>query len=554
MKKAFKILMASAGVLSVMTACTPQPSPTEKGIQVSELADYTIVYPSEYTELRMDIVSELQDVIEHLTNVRIKAIPDTEPEAEKEIILASSKRTTSFDAEIDDFASRMDYIVAKDNDNIVLGGQNYYSDMRAVYDFMSNYLGYDSLEGTYSEPTKNIAGTYVNIYKEPEFIIQAACWATLFDKESYIKDIRDASFNMLMIDFSMSPENTHNLTKWCAKYDVSIMVNTCGSAVMPNVEIYSDCPIVWGGYVYDEPSEDQFQMVHDLCDKFNADYAQYGFKPFVNFAGERADFVKETDLFGNIDVMSYDWYIFVNNNPEGWCGTQGEGSYYLKRMQTYMQVSKERGMEFWTYIQAYRRSGGIFVAEKAYKWQMYMNLCFGSKAMLYFIYANQSENEPNWGDFSTLVVNRDMSKGDNYYYAKEANEEILKVYDILKDYDNVGAYTYFTRESQLYAEFDEYKDFGVIEDIVDMNSTLFSNSSYLVGCFEKKEGNGKAFIFMNLEIINDADLFSFPVKLKINGENIKCYIDGEVADIEPDEDGYYTVKAGNGQCMLFTVE
>ena len=107
--------MASAGVLSVMTSCTPQPSPTEKGVQVSELADYTIVYPSEYTEFRMDIVSELQDVIKHLTNVRINAIPDTEPEAEKEIILASSKRTTSFDAEIDDFASRMDYIVAKDN-------------------------------------------------------------------------------------------------------------------------------------------------------------------------------------------------------------------------------------------------------------------------------------------------------------------------------------------------------------------------------------------------------------------------------------------------------
>ena len=148
--------MASAGVLSVMTSCTPQPSPTEKGVQVSELADYTIVYPSEYTEFRMDIVSELQDVIEHLTNVRINAIPDTEPEAEKEIILASSKRTTSFDAEIDDFASRMDYIVAKDNDNIVLGGQNYYSDMRAVYDFMSNYLGYDSLEGTYSEPKKTL--------------------------------------------------------------------------------------------------------------------------------------------------------------------------------------------------------------------------------------------------------------------------------------------------------------------------------------------------------------------------------------------------------------
>lgn len=542
-----------------ITACgtpTPEATATPTPVLLNELSQYTIVYPSQYTEMRMDIVNDIQNAIEHITNVRINAVPDSAPKSDKEIILASSSRSTSFDEEIKAFESRMDYVVAKDGNDIVLGGQNYYSDMRAAYDFIKNYLGYDCIEDSYSEPAKAISGTYSNIYKKPEFTIEAACWASKFGEESYIKDMADAHFNMLMTTCYISAQEMHNLTKWCAKYEVNLMINISAHSDLPNFEVYSDCPAVWGAHVWDEPEESQFETVQKLVDEFNEKYGKYGLKPYVNYAGERADEVKNSPLLKNVEVMSFDWYIFVNNKPDGWCGTKGEGSYYLKRMQTFMNVAREHNMEFWTYIQAYVRKGGIFNSEKAYRWQMYMNMCFGSKAMLYFIYANQSEADNDWVDFNTLVVNRDMTKGDNYYYAKEANEEILKMYDILKDYENVGAYTYLKKDSQLYAEFDEYKDFGVIEDIVDINDETLGNTSYLVGCFEKKDGSGKAFIFMNLEILTDLHYgqdWNLPIKLKINGENVTCYEKGEKIDLQKDADGYYSFKAGNGQCFLFEV-
>ena len=534
---------------------TPAVSCTR--ILPDDLSEYTIVYPSGYTDLRMDIVAEIQDAIEHITNVRINAVSDSTPETDKEIILASSSRSTSFDEEIKAFESRMDYVVAKDGNDIVLGGQNYYSDMRAVYDFTENYLGYDSVNKSCFEPSKPISGTYSNIYKKPEFTIEAACWATKFDKESYIKDMADAHFNMLMTSCYASAQEMHNLTKWCAKYGINLMIDISRSSTLPNFDIYSDCPAVWGAHVCDEPEENQFETVQKLVDEFNEKYAKYGLKPYVNYAGERADAVKKSPLLKNVEVMSFDWYIFVNNYPDGWCGTKWEGSYYLNRMQTFMNVAHEYGMKFWTYIQAYRRKGGIFNAEKAYRWQMYMNMCFDSKGMLYFMYANQSEVENNWGDYSTLVLNRDMTKGDNYYYAQKANEEILKVYDTIKDYRNVGAYTYFKRESQLYAEFDEYKDFGVIEDIVDINNEMLENTSYLVGCFEKKDGNGKAFIFMNLEILTDFDYDKnrkLPIKLKINGNKVTCFRRGEAMVMQSDECGYYSFSMPNSECIFVTVE
>ena len=558
----FLTLMFTPLLASCTSAVSHTPEATPEPILTSELAEYTIVYPSAYTQFRMDIVTELQDTIEHITGKKINAVPDSQPEAEHEIILASSKRKTSYDSDIDAFASRMDYIIAVDGDDIVLGGQNYYSDLRAVYDFINNYIGYDDIKDAYSEPTKAISGTYVNIYKKPDFIIEAACWATTFDKAEYIKDIAEANFNMLMILQNFyKQEQFHDLTKWCARYEIELLVNVVPTNnEMRWCEVYSDCPIIYGGYVWDEPSLEQLEYVQELCDQYSEAYSQYGWKPYMNYGGmvPYAQAIKESPYLKNLEVLSFDWYIFVNNS-ENWSNGNingGEGTYFLEVLQTYMETAKENDMELWQYIQAYRRSGGAFNASKAYRWQMYMSLCFDVKAILYFEYANQFETL-SWADNNSWVLNKDFSKGDNYYYAKDANEEILKIYDVLKNYDNVGAYTYYKREDQYYAEFDEYKDFNVIEDIKDLNYDTFGNSSYLVGCFDEKEGDGKAFIFMNLEIPNSVDYekdWCFPVSLKINGDNVTFYKGGEPIELEPDEEGYYTIKVPNGECLFVTVE
>lgn len=549
----------------LMTACgTATPTPTESPVLANELTDYKIVYPAEYTELRMDIVNDLQDVIEHITNVRIEAIPDSAQKDGKEIILASSERSTALSDTVSSFASRMDYVVARDGNDIVLGGQNYYSDMRAVYDFIENYLGYNVIEDTYSTPTKALADTYTYIYSEPEFTINAACWATVFDDESYIKDIADANFNMLMVAFYKgTDEYAHTLTKWCAKYEIRLLLNIIGdgNSTMPRSYLYSDCPIIYGGAISDEPREYEFEDVQVLVDEFNEKYSEYGWRPMVNYAGDFSEDVENSEFLKNVDIMSFDWYIFKSNYwnsayNEYFYGTSGEGSYYLKHMQTFMNIANEHDMDLWTYIQAYQ-SNDVFNVEKAYRWQMYMSLCFDAKGISYFEYANRDEPNPRWGDFNTLVVKRDMTKGDNYYYAQAANEEILKVNEMLEDYNYLGAYTYFQKWEKYYTQFDEYEGFDVIEDISDLNNDIYGDIAYLVGCFEKKDGSGKAFIFMNLEILTDkayGEDLTFPTKLKIKGDNVTCYEKGEEIELTKDADGYYSFNCGNGQCLLFTVD
>ena len=95
MKQIFRktvIIFVLLSMLFVIPACGGSGSDK---IAVSDLGKYTIVYPAEYQDWQMEEVVLLQNVIEHITGKKIAAVPDTEAEKSREIILASSSRQTA---------------------------------------------------------------------------------------------------------------------------------------------------------------------------------------------------------------------------------------------------------------------------------------------------------------------------------------------------------------------------------------------------------------------------------------------------------------------------
>ncbi len=548
----------------------PEPTvyPATKTIEVEELKDYTVVYPAEYTDFRMDIVEELIAVINKVTGADINMASDAVAVDGKKIILASAVTEHSFKKEIEDFDDRMDYIVAVDGDNIVLGGKNYYSDMRAVYNFLENNLGYTSYNNSYSGTTNALSGVNFTYYEAPEFILDAATWATLFDEEAHVKDVHDANFNQLMTHYYMYDElNSHNFAKWCAKYDLQILFNTNTSSEIKMSHIYWDCPMIYGAYIWDEPAplQDITIQVTQLCKDFEERYKDYGWHAFINFGGRPHEGWIDNPMMRDLEAVCFDWYIFVNYSA--YYGEWGnvEGRQFLYALQNYVNMVKPYGQKTWAYIQSYKRNPGFFNPSKAYRWQMYMDLCFDVDGIMYFEYANEGEPAEaiSWMDKTSLVVGEDFSKGDNYYYAQKANEEILKVYDILKEYDYVGAYTYNTRTIQLvgdyaYARFNENNSGSFITDIIVNKTYEGYDQTLLVGNYEKGfRGNEKAMILMDLEMVNDTvfgeDEPNY-AKVKLEGNNPKFYFEGELVDVEMDADGYYLIDMANANCWIITVE
>ncbi len=102
------------------------------------------------------------------------------------------------------------------------------------------------------------------------------------------------------------------------------------------------------------------------------------------------------------------------------------------------------------------------------------------------------------------------------------------------------------------------ENFDVIEDFNDStNEMLGKRSQFIVGCFEEKEGNGSAFILMNVEELDDSaygtTVASYS-KIKIKGENVTFCKEGEPIEVEQDENEYYKVRIPNGECLFVTVD
>ncbi len=545
---------------------TPTPVPTEypetKIIEVGNLKDYTIIYPSAYTEFRMDIVNELKAVIDTVTGGDIKIAADAEEVNGNKIILASAEAEHSFKTEIENFQSRMDYLIAVDGENIVLGGKNYYSDVRAAYSFMENDLGYTSIGNTYSGETKNINGVEITLYKEPDFIIEAATWGPLFETEEQVKDLHDGNFNMLMTHLPgfggvYGEEGAHKLTKWAAKYEIQILWNHDRQSTLPYAEVYWDCPMVYGGHIWDEPEKKDLIAVEKLCQEFVDNYSQYGWKPFVNFSLYDPDMPYATT---GTEAVCSDWYIFMQQSGAA------AGMNFLSYLEDVKTIAELKQRKFWMYIQAFRAKDGYFNASKAYRWQMYMELCFGVEGVFYFTYSSAKEETPDissWCEPGSNVMSPTLEKGENYYYAQTANAEVLKTYDILKDYENTGVYSInkkkyvYVNGQDAYGEFTEKEDFGVIEELVAPMGEDGKRVSYLVGCFEKDNSDDKALILMNFDWINGNEYGEdpeYPTKVKLNGENPRFYFEGEEVEPEKDAEGYYRLNVSNGYCWVITVE
>ncbi len=233
---------------------TPTPTPTvypeTKTIEMSELKDYTIIYPAEYNEFRMDIVNELKSVIDTVTGGDIEIAADSSTVSGNKLILASANAEHSFKTEIENFDDAMDYIVAVDGDNIVLGGKNYYADMRAAYSFMESNLGYTSYDNKYTGETKAINGVNISLYTKSEFRINASTYRPVFTREDQIKQIADGNFTMLTTGTNLyNTQEIHNLMKWSAKYEIEILSQISTHSTINNSDIIYDCPMMYGGYI-----------------------------------------------------------------------------------------------------------------------------------------------------------------------------------------------------------------------------------------------------------------------------------------------------------------
>ena len=132
-----------------------------------------------------------------------------------------------------------------------------------------------------------------------------------------------------------------------------------------------------------------------------------------------------------------------------------------------------------------------------------------------------------------------------YFDSQRLMLGIKKLSDLYLTYRNVGAFN--INSSPLTTPYLEmatpYKDFKTIKEIA-------CNTPLLVGCFEKKEGEGSAFTLVNMQDFQTPG--TARVRFKLEGR-VTLYRDGEPEELKA-TNGVYEVLLEQGDGVFVTVD
>ncbi len=536
------------------TKPTPVPTPdfpeyATESVKLSELEGYTIIYPSVYTDYRMNEVYILRDTIRDILGFELEIKPDTDTVDGKKIILASSIAENGVEEAIKLFQSGMDYVVGTLNGNIILGGNNFYADMRAIYDFINNYLGYDDIEdAVISEPKTEISGVNLDIYREPELTLLACSYSvSAFTEQFVIRDMAEAHFNMAQMEgVNYTAEAFRDLIKWCARYEIRLAFRGALDHMIAN----ADCPVIVSGIVRDEPHVSAYLQYSKESEVFLEKYGEYGWYPYVNYFGYRRywdTLIEIAGIFDSVPFVSFDQYLahsILNTFADR-----------LTVFEDARELAERKGQNWYSYIECYNITNRNQNPNKMIRWASYIAACFDVDGILYFQYGDASPNYTAEGDWSYgSLINWDFTKNPAWYDAKENNEEMMKIYSIYSKMDYVGAATLNAalNEHSIYLE-DGYP--YVDRFIEDIKYESAKKDAYLLGLYEDEDKKGITFVNL-ADLDNEKYDESTPknIKIKLNGENATFYFRGEPVEVECDADDYYNLNMANGYCWFITVE
>lgn len=387
---------------SVVPDTTSSPVPDATRITKGMLSGYSIVYPSDYNEYRMEDVYSLRDEISQYIGKDLPIVSDEDPRPSKAIILGDAALQHEYSGRINEFADTLSSIIAIDNEtkDIIIGGSNYYATAVAIEKFNEMVPGFDAV-------SFNVEYSQMVIVPNEAPVIACTLKTMPFATMEQFEDMVRQGYNSVVIDASLySERQLHNVIKWSAKYGVSIVMR---SYVMR--ELYQDCPIVLGHLIVDEPyGYDSFVWYSLDCQKYADSCAQYGWKPYVNIMGQE-DTV--TLLQGNPNLFSSVDTICIKLNSNKVMDTIS----ILAKIKDAMNLSDK---DFVAGVDISNTLIGHSIEETALL-RSILGISFGACGVQYFCYAgNDHSDESNYEltDVSNIIstVNNLTDTLDGYEY------------------------------------------------------------------------------------------------------------------------------------------
>jgi len=337
---------------------------------------------------------------------------------------------------------------------------------------------------------------------------------------------------------------------FCEKYNIRVVVhdNVMNGLGMDITEedvkkytaSYKDSPVYVGQGFHDEPGRSMYPTIAKIVETYSSVYPDK--MTFVNLLPMyAAQFVFGDDDYEDylesflkivpVDHLCVDVYPFTVDED----GNKYTYDDYLRSFDIQAQLCRKYDKEFWMYIQSMEFLPNREPGLAEFRFQVACSLAFGATSILHFCY-----------DVPGGSIRPDRTKKPVWSHSRTVNMELNAISDVYLQYKNIGAFTYKTDNSPIYAEFDnEYTEFDTITDIE-------ANETVLVGCFDKKDGNGHAFELVNLSELQDELIADVYFELK-DAKKVVAYVKGLPVELVAVDNKYY-MSLDSGEGVFITVE
>ncbi|MBQ7654037.1 MAG: hypothetical protein IJS17_03085 [Clostridia bacterium] len=231
------------------------------------------------------------------------------------------------------------------------------------------------------------------------------------------------------------------------------------------------------------------------------------------------------------DIVCVDIYPLSTNDTSG--------AYWLNNLDILAEACRATGRKLWVITQAC--GGDAYEARycdnpEDIRYQMYISLSFGAKSIIHACYSS------GWWDNEAWLVNKKGKKTDTYYAVQKVNKEVSSFADLYANYDNIG--TFFKNGHG--ADATNYYAYLTPISREDRGCVIDSEDHILAGCFKAKDGNSRAYTFVNINgkyIGSNAYLnvtFDEGEKITVYQKGVATVVEGNTLSLKLDcEEGVF---------------
>lgn len=362
---------------------------------------------------------------------------------------------------------------------------------------------------TDAEPIRAAAHTYT--FDRDKLLLGAYCFHKHNNYETLREWFKEAGLNFAVSTWGQ--QLTEDDLNWLDENGLGIFA--------PNTAYYRgmDRSCIWGIDYRDEPNTADFESLAKGVSELYAEnehrfplinlfpmYASseqlgetsdvplaLGNSPFDAFNTHSIAYRKHvSNYIGTIDsdIVSVDIYpLHVNEET----GEKETYAYWLRNLDILAEACRETDRDLWVVTQAAGNTEGEKGSMRHcdtpedQRWQNYVSLAFGAKAIIYACYYQ------GWWDQASHMIDNSGQRTPTYYAVQQVNDELSAFSDIYGKYKNRGAVVY----NRLNTDCAGAK-LGLVNTDRRFKPEVRSSDPILCGYFTEKNGNGSAYVFTNM--------------------------------------------------------